>query len=352
MVLLSKSSQPSVSVVSGQSRIRLGFVPLVDCAPLVVAAELGWFKRGGLNVALSRELGWASVRDKIIYGELDAAHALGPMVFLLSLGLGGVQCPCFTPLVLSAQGNGITISRELWDAGVRDARSLHDWRVRTNPTERLTFGIVFPYSAHHVLLRQWLLRGGVDLEKDVRFVVVPPPQMVANLKAGHLHGYCAGEPWNQVAAQTGLGARVASSAELAPSHPEKVLLLREEAWAKRNEEMLALTATILEACAYCADAANAEAIADLLAERRFIGVSRAAIVASLLGDKDSRAGRPIVFHGTDVNDPTLDKAGWIAGELRRAGLLSETVGAARLAAMFRSDLFQKITPSVPKLVAS
>jgi len=338
--------------VSNRQRIRLGFVPLVDCAPFIVAAELGGFKRRGLNVTLSRELGWASVRDKILYGELDAAHALGPMVFLLSLGLGGAQCPCFTPLVISAQGNAITISRELWDAGVRDASGIREWRAKHHARERLTFGIVFPYSAHHVMLRQWLLAGGINLESDVRFVVVPPPQMVANLKAGHLHGYCAGEPWNQLAVQTGIGFRAACSSELAPRHPEKVLLVREEAWTNREDELLALATTVLEACAYCADPANAESVADLLAERRFIGVSRAAIVASLLGDQPPKAARPILFHGAEVNDPTVDKSSWIATELHRAGMLSQTVSAPRLSAMFRSDLFQKLHQSSPKLVES
>jgi ABC-type nitrate/sulfonate/bicarbonate transport system substrate-binding protein len=285
MVLLSKSSQPVTRIVSSRGKIRLGFVPLVDCAPLAIAVELGWFKQRGLNIALSRELGWASVRDKILYGELDAAHALGPMVFLLSLALGGAACPCFTPLVLNAQGNAITLSRELADAGVRDAAGLREWRAKHHAGERLTFGIVFPYSAHHFMLRQWLLAGGINLETDVRFVVVPPPQMVANLKAGHLHGYCVGEPWNQVAVEANIGARVACSSELAPLHPEKVLLLREEAFVDREGELLALAATVLEACAFCADPANAETIADLLAERRFIGVSRAAIAASLLGDQ-------------------------------------------------------------------
>ena len=336
------SSQTVGRAVRPSGRLRLGFVPLTDCAPLAVAQELGIFQRHGVAVSLSRELGWASVRDKMIYGELDAAHALGPMLFQLALGLTGNTCACFTPLILSAQGNTITLSRRLWNAGVRAAASLKAFRAGKRTPEPLTFGIVFPYSFHHLLLRDWLAAGGLAIDRDVKLVVVPPPQMVANLKAGHLDGFCAGEPWGSLAVETGTGHCVASSARLSPMHPEKALLVRQSVLDARPDEVVAITAALLDACAWCDVAANADQLSQLLAQPRYLGISRAAILKSLqpvpapVGD----GTRSMLFHGGDVNDPTLDKAGVMMSGLGRFGLLAQPVRAAQLQILFRSDLFQ------------
>ena len=181
---------------------------------LIVAHELGFFARYGLPVTLSRELGWASVRDKIVHRELDAAHALAPMPFANSLGLGIPPCDCFTALVLNQHGNGITLSNTLWREGVRDGQTLRAHFQQEQQRGPLVFGVVSQFSSHHFLLRGWLARAGFQ-KKDVSIVVVPPPQMVANLKAGHLDGFCVGEPWNSVAVQSKAGWCAAVSAELA-----------------------------------------------------------------------------------------------------------------------------------------
>lgn len=351
MQTVTKTSQPGVRPTSASRRLRLGFVPLTDCAPLVVAQELGLFARQGVDVVLSRELGWATVRDKIIFGELHAAHALGPMVLQLALGLSSNPCACFTPLILSAQGNAITVSRRLWAAGVNDAVSLGAWRGQSRQPDPLTFGIVFPYSCHHLLLRDWLAMAGLNVDRDVKLVVVPPPQMVTNLKAGHLDGFCAGEPWGTLAVETGAGSCVARSATLDPLHPEKVLLVRQELLDQHRDECLALTGALLEACAYCADAKNTETVADLLAQPRYLGISRKAILDSLLasGAPDGKRGRHLLFHGPEINDPTTDKAGVLARRLRQAGLLPQPLLPAQLGALFRSDLFQTVIQENPHI---
>lgn len=344
MQVLPIKSQTGVRATLNKPRLRFGFVPLTDCAPLVVAQEMGWFRRAGLNVVLTRELGWATVRDKLLFGQLDAAHALAPMVFLLSLGLAGTLCPCFTPLVLNLQGNAITLSQPLWQAGVRDAAGLRAWQQETGKRERLTFGIVFPSSFHHFLLRDWLAAGGLSVERDVRLVVVPPPQMVVNLKAGHLDGFCAGEPWNSWSEEVGAGHCVARSADLEPLHPEKVLLIREAAWAEHPEEFLAAAAVILSACEYCANPANAQTIAELLAHSHCVGVSPSALLASLggVGASSGSTVRNTLFYGPEVNAPTADKAALLLTHLRRAGLLQHVPNPSRLGALFRADLFQSI----------
>src|SRR6058998_2284711 len=161
--------------------LRIGFVPLTDCAPLIMARELGLFAKYGLRVALKRELGWATIRDKIIYGELEAAHSLAGMPIAATLGLGSIRCDCLTALVLNLHGNAITLSNELWRAGVRDGASLKAELTRLRHKRTLTLGVVSHFSSHHFLLRQWLMSAGILPDRDVRVVVVPPPQMVTNL---------------------------------------------------------------------------------------------------------------------------------------------------------------------------
>lgn len=186
-------------------RLRVGLLPLTDAAPFIVAQELGLFARHGLNVELRREIGWATIREKIIYGELEAAQSPAPMLWSVQLGLGCAPCDVLTALIINLHGKAITLSRALWVAGVRDAATLRQHlRTRRSP-EPLTLGIVFSYSSHHLLLRDWLRAAAIDPERDVRIVVVPPDQMVRNLRAHTIDGFCAGEPWNTLAAQQGEG---------------------------------------------------------------------------------------------------------------------------------------------------
>src|SRR5580704_9571792 len=153
--------------------LRIGFVPLNDCAPLAMAEELGLFEKYGLKVQLKRELGWATIRDKIVYGELDAAHALAGLPLVLNFGIASLKRECVSGLILSLHGNAITISKELWNSGVRDAATLREQVVKFRGKRVLTFGVVFPFSSHAFLLRDWLARGGIQPDKDVRIVVVP-----------------------------------------------------------------------------------------------------------------------------------------------------------------------------------
>src|SRR5689334_12307837 len=151
-----------------------------------MAHELGLFRKFGLNVALSRELGWATIRDKVIHGELKAAHAVAAMPLAATLGLGSITCDCLTALVLNLHGNAITLSNDLWRRGVRNGATLRQEVLRLRGERTLTFGTVYPLSSHHHLLRHWLGSAGIHPDRDVRLVIVPPSQMVANLKAGHL----------------------------------------------------------------------------------------------------------------------------------------------------------------------
>lgn len=344
---MNKKIQAIKNFVTPRHTLRLGFVPLTDCAPLVLAQELGLFRKYGLRVQLSRELGWATIRDKIIYRELDAAHALAAMPVAASVGLGSVACNCVTALVLNLNGNAITLSNDLWKRGVRDGHALREEIKRARREKIYTFGVVFPFSSHRHLLRRWFAAHGIDAERDVRFVIVPPPQMVANLKAGHLDGFCAGEPWGSVALQSNAGWLAATSAQLDPLHPEKVLMVCDDFAANRSEEHIALVAALLEACEFCDQPENHEHIITVLARPEYVGVAESALRHGINGDINFGHGteRSIsdfcIFHCHDANEPSGDKAAWALELVRDSGLCKEpsAINFAMARKIFRPDIF-------------
>jgi len=327
--------------------IRLGFVALSDCAPLVMAQSLGLFEKHHLNVVLSREVGWATIRDKIIYGELDAAHAPAGMLVAVNAGIGAVQMDCITGLVLNLNGNAITLSQSLWRRGVTNGRTLHDYIRNERP--RLVFGIVYPHSSHALLLRNWLKSHRIDPERDVQLVVVPPAQVFGNLKAGHLDGYCVGEPWNSLAVMTRTGFIAETSSDLAPGHPEKVLMLRRDFAQKHEPAHLALIAALTEAARFCDQPENRERVIEHLAESGFVNAPIQAIRLSLGGIFDfgngrvEKTGSQIVFHANGANEPTPDKAQWVIDNLVSSGAISDPglIDPISAHACFRPDLFQQ-----------
>src|SRR5688572_19881885 len=257
--------------------LRLGFIALTDAAPIIVAQERGFFARRDLTVDLYREVGWATIRDKVLYGELDGAHALAPLLWSAQLGLGCGPTDVCTGIVLSLHGNAITLSTRLQAAGVHDMPTLRDEALRRRGENKLTFGIVFPHSMHHVLLRQWLLAARLDPERDVRIAIVPPAQMYRNLAAGTLDGYCSGEPWNTLAVQQGAGWCPARSATLSPGHIEKVLMVRSVFAQRRSAEHAALIAALAEAAAWCDESQNRAELAEILSAPAYLNVASSVI---------------------------------------------------------------------------
>ncbi len=329
--------------------LRLGFVPLTDCAPLVVAQELGLFRKYGLNVALSRELGWATVRDKVIYGELDASHAVAAMPVAATLGLGSIACDCLTALILNLHGNAITLSNDLWKRGICNGRSLRDEIKRTRREKIYTFGAVYPYSSHRHLLRQWLAAQNIDVDRDVRIVTVPPAQMVGNLKAGHLDGFCVGEPWNSVAVQSRVGWIAATSAELDPGHPEKVLMVRRDFAERHAEEHLGLITALVEACEYCDAPENRDEIVSILSRPEYVGTGQASLRHGIFGELQFGHGVSkrmedfCVFHRHDANEPSAEKVAWTLELIRASGLCKNQsmLNFALARKVFRPDIFNQ-----------
>ena len=332
--------------------MQIGFLALTDAAPLIVAQERGYFTERGLAVELHREIGWATVRDKIIYGELDAAQAPAPMLWSAQLGISCPPCEVLTAFVLNLNGNAITLSRALWNAGVRDDVALREL-ARTRRGQPLTFGVVFPFSSHHILLREWLRSIAIDPDRDVRIVVVPPAQVFRNIAAGTIDGFCAGEPWNTLAIREGAGWCRLCSATHTPSHIEKVLMVRTQFAEEQSAEHLALLGALHVACAWCDEPQNRETLAELLASPRYLNMPVATLLPALLDKFDFGSGSSLgvrgfhVFHAGNANLPDANKASAIQDSLLRAGLLQADLLPPHLPRrLFREDLYREI-PNLP-----
>ncbi len=205
--------------------LRIGFVPLIDAAPLVAAERLGYFRDESLNVSLHRQVGWANIRDKLSFGHLDAGHALLGMPLFSHLGRDGFNEPLTTVMELGVGGNAITVRQELHDLGVRSASDLATL-MTTHPEYaggRLMVGHVFSTSMHHYLLRDWLASANIDPDRDVKLCVIPPPQMADHMRGQYVDLFCVGEPWNTLATREGYGVAIVATTDILPNHPEKVL---------------------------------------------------------------------------------------------------------------------------------
>lgn len=319
-------------------------MPLADCAPIAVAAETGIFEEHGLNVSLSRELGWATVRDKIFYGDLDCAQSISGIAFALGMGLSDLRCDVAVPLVLNLQGNAITLSTKIESSIVGTGENLKYFLKNSWKKDRpLTLAATHRFSSHHILLAQWLRRHGVDAPGEVEIVFLPPPLMPRQLKAGHIDGYCAGEPWNSEAIFEGTGWCPATSLELSHGHPEKVLLLAGRFIRERKEESIQLVAALLESCKLCQSRGFREDLISILAMKQYTGSAPEVLRNSLgptfqTGIGSQPAANFHIFHGPSVNCPTMEKASWVLAGLRNIGILPE-VTCGSLSRIYREDVF-------------
>jgi ABC-type nitrate/sulfonate/bicarbonate transport system substrate-binding protein len=276
------------------------------------------------------------------------------MLWSTTLGIDSVACNVTTGLVLNLNGNALTLSEQLWSAGVRDSLTLRDEARRRRGERKLTFGVVFNFSSHHLFLRSWLRDGGINPDRDVRIVVVPPAQMFRNLVAGTIDGYCAGEPWNSLAVREKIGWCPAWSAAQQPGHVEKVLLVTERFADERAAEHAALIAAFVEACAWCDEPANREPLAQLLARASYINQSVRVIAPALTGAFNCGHGRTEnvpdfhVFHAAQANQPSIAKAASVQQDLIAAGLLPSGAVTEQLPhRLFREDIFEHALKNNP-----
>ena len=325
------------------SPIRLGFVPLSDCAPIAVAVETGLFERYGLKVALSKEIGWAGVRDKIYHGQLDAAQSIAGMAFALGLGFDELRCEVAVPLILNLQGNAVTLSNAIEPGVVGKGGGLRKYLKSSWTGNRpFTLAATHRFSSHHILLHTWLRTHGLTSPADAEIIFLPPPLMPAQLKAGHIDGYCVGEPWNSEAILAGYGWCPVTSGELSHGHPEKVLLVSGRFLRECRDETVALVASLIEACRLCQDPAFRSDLVAILAMDSYTGASPEVLRNSLDGSLRSADHAPSgpfhVFHGESVNRPTVEKASWVLAGLRSIGALPN-ITAGSLSRIYREDVY-------------
>lgn len=339
--------------------LTLGYMPLTDSLPLLAAAQLGFFRDQGLDVTLREEVSWANIRDKVIVGQFDGAHMLAPMVMASTLGLGGLKKPLIAPYSLNLGGNGLTLSTTLYRElesttrgrpGPASLKQLIEQR-KLEKLPPLVLAVVFPYSSHNLLLRYWLASAGIDPDRDVTTVVLPPSQMVDHLRLGHIHGFFAGEPWNAVATADGIGCCVATGRDIWQNAPNKVLGVTED-WARANPDTLdALLRALYRAGAWL-DGNRAQAVS-LLAE--YLPVDRRALAPALLGHTGYRpdtgdAPEPdlLVFHRYLANFPWVSHGYWFLNQMARWGWLpGDQDLSAVAAACYRPDLYRRALADTP-----
>jgi len=322
--------------------VRFGLLRLADSAPAVVALQRGFFRELGLTVELSVEPSWANIADKLAYGLLDAASMLPPLALAAALGLRGAPAGLLVPMGLSGGGNTVTVRREAADAiaspnGPDDAlargRRLGQWlRAQRSPPR---FAVVHAFSTHNLLLRYWLAACGVDPDRDIETVVIPPEHVEAALAQGQIAGFCAGAPWGELAEQNGSGRHLLGTSEIWANHPEKCLAVAEP-WANANPLALErLLRGLLQAQRLCEQSGSAEWVAHLLALPP-LSLPAAAVRACLPGG----SGREhIRFHAGLAWYPRCSQALWFLAQMLRWGWLGTEIDLPRAARrVYRPDL--------------
>lgn len=319
----------------GERRVRLGFIALNDAASMIVADVRGYFAEEGLEVTLSREVSWATMRDKIKVGALDGAHMLAPTALAISLGAtGGEPTPLSAPFALNLNGPAITLSSRL--AAALDSGTSADGLARLVARRReegaspLTLAVVFPFSTHSYLLRDWLAQAGVDPDRDVRLTVAPPSRMTDLLVSGVVEGFCVTEPWDTAAVAAGAGLIVARGSQLWPRTPDKVFAVT-EAWAEARPEVLqALLRALLRAAAWTEAPENRTELAAMLAEPRYVDAAPAVIQASLAD---------MIFYADGATSPEPVHAAWLTTQMVRWGHIPADTDIPGLAQrVYRPDL--------------
>jgi two-component system, oxyanion-binding sensor len=343
--------------------ISAGFMPLTDAALLIAAKEMGFAEEEGVALHLVRESSWANIRDRMAVGQFDIAHMLAPMPIAASLGLQPLSMPTIAPMALGLGGNAVTISlalaRALADIGVGRGSSASECGKalasavaarKAKGAEPLRLAVVHPFSGHNFELRYFLRASGIRPDTDVEIVIVPPPLMPDALAAGRIDGFCVGEPWNSVAVERGCGAVLTTKSAIWRSSPEKVLGVS-EAYADGNPETLdKIVRALVKASHWCADRANAEALAQILSRDDYLRVPADIVRLGLSGRvKDAEAEDPdfLIFEKKAATFPWISHALWFYSQMAAAGFVTHSAKSAGIAARaYRPDLYRRAVASL------
>jgi nitrate/nitrite transport system substrate-binding protein len=342
-----------------KEEVRIGFIPLTDCASVVMASVLGFDKKYGVKIIPTKEASWASVRDKLVNGELDMAHVLYGLVYGVHLGIGGPKKDMAVLMTINNNGQGLTLSKKLADKGAIDVESLAKLMAREK--REYTFAQTFPTGTHAMWLYYWLASAGVNPMKDAKVITVPPPQMVANMRVGNMDGFSVGEPWNHRAIIDGIGISAATSQDVWRDHPEKVLGTTGDFVKKHPNTARAVTMAVLEASRWIdAGLQNKNKMAEVIAEKSYVNTSVDAINQRILGRYQNGLGKTWddpnhmkFFNDGAVNYPYLSDGMWFLTQHKRWGLLKEHPDYLKVAREInQSELYKEAASqlkiSVPK----
>jgi nitrate/nitrite transport system substrate-binding protein len=310
-----------------KKEVKIGFIPLTDCSSVVMAAVMQFDKKYGIKIVPSKEASWASVRDKLVNGENDAAHVLYGLIYGVQLGIGGPKKDMAVLMALNHNGQAITLSSKLHEKGVKDGASLK--ALMTKEKREYIFAQTFPTGTHAMWLYYWLAAQGINPFTDAKTITVPPPQMVANMRVGNMDGFCVGEPWNNRAIVDTIGFTVETTQSIWKDHPEKVLGTTAEFVQKYPNTARAMTAAVIDAGRWIdASLSNRQKTAETVADRAYVNTDKEVILARMLGRYDNGIGRvwddpdSMKFYNDGlVSFPFLSDGMWFMTQHRRWGLL-------------------------------
>ena len=341
--------------------VRFGIIALTDCAPIVMAHELGYFKQFGIDSVISKEASWAVIRDKLSIGDNQATHMLIGMPLASTMGLAGSPVkPMVVPWLLNRNGQAITLSNQLKQAGVRSAKDVKPLVDRAKAAGTpMTFAMTFPPGTHAMWIRYWLASGGVHPDRDVSLITIPPAQMVANMKVGKMDGFCVGEPWNNRATADGIGYTVVTTQQLWRDHPEKVCAFTEEFSAKNPKTVKAILKALHLASVHLDNLDNRAKAAEIVARPAYINCPPEIILQRLLGNYDYGDGRRehdkffMVFSSRECNYPQPAFAMWWLSQFRRWGMVKQAPDYQSVAKrVIRPDIYleaMKEVGAAPKI---
>jgi nitrate/nitrite transport system substrate-binding protein len=312
-----------------KEEVRIGFIPLTDCASIVMASVLGIDKKYGVKIIPTKEASWAGVRDKLVNGELDFAHVLYGLIYGVHLGTSGPKKDMAFLMNLNQNGQAITLSKKLADKGAVDAPSLA--KLMATDKREYTFAQTFPTGTHAMWLYYWLASVGINPLKDAKVITVPPPQMVANMRVGNMDGYCVGEPWGHRAIADGIGITATTTQDIWPDHPEKVLGTTAEFAKKYPNTARAVTAAIMEAGRWIdSGLQNKMKMAETIADKAYVNTSVDVINQRILGRYQNGLGKTwddknhMKFYADgNATFPYLSDGMWFLTQHKRWGLLKD-----------------------------
>jgi nitrate/nitrite transport system substrate-binding protein len=309
--------------------LRFGIIALTDCSPIVIAHEKGLFKKYGINSTVIKGASWAAIRDSLSNGDIQATHMLIGMPIASTMGLlGSPKKPMVIPWMLNRNGQAITMKAALKGKVAEDPKALKPLVDAAKATGTpMTFAMTFPPGTHAMWTRYYLGAGGINPDKDVALVTIPPPQMVANMKVDKMDGFCVGEPWNARAIADGIGYTAITTQDMWKDHPEKVCAFTEEFATKNPKTVKAVLKALYEASVWLDDLKNRPEQAEIVSRPTYINCPPELILPRLLGDYDYGDGRKkkddlyMSFHARGCNIPSPKYAVWWLTQFRRWGMV-------------------------------